>query len=353
MYLGCRQAPPGPLRIAAPGPPCARRAAYRRLPGVLGLADRQALSQPPSAPPSSPPSRLHRPDLDPRGGGRRVGRGLDNPRGGSAEWTLEAPPHLHSWTRQPAPRNGRKGFTSQMSTARVSRQREAGEDDSRPTAAGRQSTAWAPLSLRVDGKLRTGNLIGPAVSVGVLLPCKGGSASPAPSPVSSRPGRSEPLSAEQLLEAASLLLRPLFERSRATCRRKPRATTTEPRVPLWESLRTNRPSLGRLSEGCGYIDRVMARLRHTGAQKQAAEIRESTIHLRRQMRHDQRFQQIAGRAIDQLGLLEHRSAEIVAAEDAVDCSLTSRDLDELRRRATNGDEAALAEWCRREVPVAA
>jgi hypothetical protein len=98
----------------------------------------------------------------------------------------------------------------------------------------------------------------------------------------------------------------------------------------------------------------MAQLRHTGAQRKAEGILEDTVDLRRSMRHDERFQAISNQAIDTLSALERRAAEIVTVENAVDCSLTSRGEDELRRRAAEGSEGALAERCRRSaLPAAA
>jgi len=98
----------------------------------------------------------------------------------------------------------------------------------------------------------------------------------------------------------------------------------------------------------------MARLRHIGAQRKAGEILEDTVDLRRSMRHDERFQSISNEAIDNLSALERRAAEIVVTENAVDCSLTSRHEDELRRQAAEGNEGALAERCRRSaLPAAA
>jgi hypothetical protein len=98
----------------------------------------------------------------------------------------------------------------------------------------------------------------------------------------------------------------------------------------------------------------MARLRHIGAQREAGEIREQAVDLQRKMRHDERFQVVAGRAIDNLSALERRAAEIVTVEEAVDASLTSRGEDELRHRVANGEAGALAERCRRTaLPAAA
>lgn len=45
-------------------------------------------------------------------------------------------------------------------------------------------------------------------------------------------------------------------------------------------------------------------------------------------------------------------SEIRQAERPIDCALTSRDKEELRRRGTSGDEDAFAELTRRE-PIAA
>lgn len=70
------------------------------------------------------------------------------------------------------------------------------------------------------------------------------------------------------------------------------------------------------------------------------------------MRHDERFQRVTNEAIDRLGAVERRAEEIVAVENATDCSLTSRSEDELRRRAMT-EEAAVAERCRRTAIPAA
>jgi hypothetical protein len=99
----------------------------------------------------------------------------------------------------------------------------------------------------------------------------------------------------------------------------------------------------------------MARLRHIGAQREAGKIREEAVDLQRTMRHDERFQKVADRAIDNLTALERRAAEIVTTEDAVNCSLTSRSDNELRRAAAaGGHNDALAERSRRTaIPAAA
>lgn len=99
----------------------------------------------------------------------------------------------------------------------------------------------------------------------------------------------------------------------------------------------------------------MARLRHKAVQRKAGEIRDDAIDLRRLMRHDERFQKVAEKAIDNLGALERRAAEIVVTEDATDCTLTAREPDDLRRLAADGNEDAAAELRRREVltPAAA
>lgn len=97
----------------------------------------------------------------------------------------------------------------------------------------------------------------------------------------------------------------------------------------------------------------MARLRHIGAQRKAGRLADETRSLKRTMRHDERFQKVADKAAGELDALERRAAEIVVAEDATDCTLTSRGEDELRRRAAEGDRDAVAEQCRREVQPAA
>lgn len=45
-------------------------------------------------------------------------------------------------------------------------------------------------------------------------------------------------------------------------------------------------------------------------------------------------------------------SEVRRAEQPVDCALTSRDKEELRRRGTSGDEDAFAELTRRELIAA-
>ncbi|HEX7246434.1 MAG TPA: hypothetical protein VF245_12815 [Solirubrobacterales bacterium] len=99
----------------------------------------------------------------------------------------------------------------------------------------------------------------------------------------------------------------------------------------------------------------MARLRHIGARRKAGRLSEETTTLKRTMRHDERFGKIADKAIDNLDALERRAAEIVVTEDATDCTLTSREPDDLRRLAADGNEEAAAELRRREVlePAAA
>lgn len=98
----------------------------------------------------------------------------------------------------------------------------------------------------------------------------------------------------------------------------------------------------------------MARLRHIGAQRKAGKLRSETEQLQRTMRHDNRFQKVAGLAAIALGDLERRAAEIVVTEDATDCTLTSRDPEELRRLAADGNTDALSELNRRlAIPAAA
>lgn len=54
------------------------------------------------------------------------------------------------------------------------------------------------------------------------------------------------------------------------------------------------------------------------------------------------------RTVAALGLL----SEIRSAEESIDCALTSRDREDLRRRASGGDEDAYAELTRRELIAA-
>jgi hypothetical protein len=113
-------------RIAPPGSPCARRRRYRPRPGVLRPADRQALSRrlgSPAPATNLPPRCLA---LGPqgrtqRGGGRSVAAGSTPPRRIGRVDPRGPAANLHSWTRQPAPRNGRKGFTPRQLQPHVSR----------------------------------------------------------------------------------------------------------------------------------------------------------------------------------------------------------------------------------------
>ena len=93
----------------------------------------------------------------------------------------------------------------------------------------------------------------------------------------------------------------------------------------------------------------MARLRHIGAQRKAGKLADETNQLKRTMRHDQRFARVADKAIDNLEGLERRAAEIATTEEVTDCTLTSRDPDELRRLASDGNADAASELRRREV----
>lgn len=97
----------------------------------------------------------------------------------------------------------------------------------------------------------------------------------------------------------------------------------------------------------------MARLRYISAQRKAGKLRSEAEQLQRTMRHDRRFQRIADRAVGELTALERRAEGIVVTEDATDCTLTSRDPEDLRRLAADGNEDAAAELRRREVLPAA
>lgn len=167
-----------------------------RSPGVPCPADRQALSRPLSAPApttTSPPHR-RRPDADPefrrRGGDRNVaGRGA-TPRGGSAEWTLEAPVATFIAGRG----NRRRGTAGRGSTPRCSPHVSRSGGRQAETIRGHrpQGGKARPGRLRVsvsNGVLHTGNLIEPAAPFDALLPSPG-AVRPRPLlPLSSRPGR--------------------------------------------------------------------------------------------------------------------------------------------------------------------
>jgi hypothetical protein len=92
----------------------------------------------------------------------------------------------------------------------------------------------------------------------------------------------------------------------------------------------------------------MNRLRDKAIARKAAKLRDEARQLERISQHQPRVSRLAGDARRSLA-----AAELQAAPGGVvDCALTSRDLGELTRRASSGDEDALAELTRRE-PVAA
>lgn len=104
------------------------------------------------------------------------------------------------------------------------------------------------------------------------------------------------------------------------------------------------------SERRGHIP-VMAALRDKAIHRKAGELAEDAQHLERLSRDHPLVAANAGVAKDAARRAEQLAEEQV--EVHTDLSLTSRDDDELRRRAIT-DEDAVAEICRREaVPAAA
>jgi hypothetical protein len=87
-------------------------------------------------------------------------------------------------------------------------------------------------------------------------------------------------------------------------------------------------------------------LRDKAINRQTEQLHRDARQLERISRNQPRVSQLVTEARRNLAAAE------LQLEPAPDCSLTSRDAGELHRRASSGDEAALAEWCRRE-PVAA
>lgn len=93
------------------------------------------------------------------------------------------------------------------------------------------------------------------------------------------------------------------------------------------------------------------RLRHEAVQRKVGAMKEEAIDLRRHMRHDEPFQQIAGNAVGALAALERRALEVREEEEDVEqtnASLTTRSISELRRLAALGHPEAMAEQLRRE-----
>lgn len=86
----------------------------------------------------------------------------------------------------------------------------------------------------------------------------------------------------------------------------------------------------------------MNRLRDKAIARKARELHREARQLERISRHRPRVS----------GLIGEAAKELLAEARAADCTLTSRDKEDLRRLASSGDEDAFAELTRRE-PVAA
>lgn len=94
----------------------------------------------------------------------------------------------------------------------------------------------------------------------------------------------------------------------------------------------------------------MAELRHRAVHRKAGELRDGARHLERLTRDDPHLSKLVGGARH---LLDRAEIRAEGRAGRVDCTLTAVDAEELRRRSVH-DDAALAEWLRREeLPLAA
>lgn len=84
----------------------------------------------------------------------------------------------------------------------------------------------------------------------------------------------------------------------------------------------------------------MNQLRDKAIVRKTRELHREARQLERISRHRPRVSSLIGEA----------AKELLTETRAVDCSLTSRDKEELRRRASDGDKAAFAELTRRREP---
>lgn len=100
------------------------------------------------------------------------------------------------------------------------------------------------------------------------------------------------------------------------------------------------------SAGQGMLQR-MKRLRDRAVARKTRELYAGTCQLERISRDQPNVSRLAGEARRSL------AAAAFASEPEADCSLTAREDDDLRCRASNGDEAALAEICRRSAAASA
>lgn len=98
----------------------------------------------------------------------------------------------------------------------------------------------------------------------------------------------------------------------------------------------------------------MAGLRDEAINRKADELAEEARHLERISRDHPLIAAHAGIAKGAARRAQELAEEFIDEEVHADCTLTSRGPDELRRRASSGDEDALAESCRRQaLPAAA